>query len=150
MVPDIWSDPRFLDRTGSRSNLQHKKIAFFCVPIKLEGRTIGALSVDKEVHAQADLSCDTRLLHVIATLIAQAVKLNMLVESDRRRLTEENLRLRQELKNRFGLYNIVGTSNAMQQVYGLIEQVAPSNATVTNMRRKRHRQGPCSARHPLC
>jgi len=45
-------------------------------------------------------------------------------------LREENVRLRQELKARFNIHNMVGTSNAMRQVYLLIEQVADSNATV--------------------
>jgi Nif-specific regulatory protein len=63
-------------------------------------------------------------------MIAQAVKLNKLVESEQRQLRDENVRLRQELKTRFNVNNMVGHSNAMQQVYRLIEQVADSNATV--------------------
>jgi len=130
VVPDIWKDPRFLHKTGSRNGLQHKAIAFLSVPIKVEGKTIGALSADKEATGRTDFSADVWLLNIIATLIGQAVRLNRLVESDRRRLRDENLRLRQELKARFNLYNIVGSSNAMQQVYRLVEQVADSNATV--------------------
>ncbi|MCX5636592.1 MAG: sigma-54 dependent transcriptional regulator, partial [Planctomycetota bacterium] len=42
----------------------------------------------------------------------------------------ENVRLRQELKTRFSMHNMVGSSSAMQEVYRLIEQVAGSNATV--------------------
>jgi Nif-specific regulatory protein len=63
-------------------------------------------------------------------MVAQAVKLNKLVKSDRRQLSEENVRLRRELKNHFNIHNMVGTSNAMKEVYRLIEQVANSNATV--------------------
>jgi len=52
------------------------------------------------------------------------------VEEDRAALQSENARLRRELKSRFNIHNMVGTSNAMQAVYRLIEQVANSNATV--------------------
>ena len=38
VVPDISKDPRFLDRTGSRTKEKDERTAFFCVPIKLEGK----------------------------------------------------------------------------------------------------------------
>lgn len=130
IVPDISKDPRFLHKTRSRKQEKGKQIAFFCVPIKLEGTTIGALSVDKQADPKNDFEANVRLLNVIATMVAQAVKLNNLVKSDRRQLSEENVRLRRELKNHFDIHNMVGTSNAMKEVYRLIEQVSNSNATV--------------------
>lgn len=130
VVPDISKDPRFLAKTGQRKRLKGQKIAFFCVPIKLEGRAIGAISVDRKVRPADDFDAHIRLLEVIATMVAQAVKLNKLVESDRRELKDENARLLRELKTRFNIHNMVGTSGAMQEVYRLIEQVANSNATV--------------------
>ncbi len=128
VIPDIAKDPRFLHRTGPRSKGQ-KPVSFFCVPIKLENETIGALSADRQ-QEQGDFEASIRLLNVIATMIAQAVKLNKLIEYDRRILREENVRLSQELKSRFNIHNMVGTSNAMREVYRLIDQVADSNATV--------------------
>ncbi len=130
VVPDISKDPRFLHKTKSRKQEKGKKIAFFCVPIKLEGKTIGALSVDKQADPKTDFDANVRLLNVIATMVAQAVKLNKLVKSERRQLSEENLRLRRELKTQFNIDNMVGSSNAMKEVYRLIEQVSNSNATV--------------------
>jgi Nif-specific regulatory protein len=130
IVPDISKDPRFLHKTRSRRQEKGKQIAFFCVPIKLEGKTIGALSVDKQSDPKNDFEANVRLLNVIATMVAQAVKLNKLVESDRKKLSEENVRLRRELKSHFNIHNMVGTSNAMKEVYRLIEQVSNSNATV--------------------
>jgi len=129
VVPDISKDPRFLHKTGARAQ-SSRKVAFFCVPIKLEGKTIGALSVDRRAGKGDDFGANVRLLNIIATMVAQAVKLNKLVESDRRQLHEENIRLRRELKMRFDVHNMVGTSGAMQEVYRLIEQVADSNTTV--------------------
>ena len=130
IVPDISKDPRFLHKTRSRKQEEGKQIAFFCVPIKLEGKTIGALSVDKKADPKNEFDANVRLLNVVATMVAQAVKLNKLVKSNRRQLSEENARLRQELKNHFNIHNMVGTSNSMKEVYRLIEQVSNSNATV--------------------
>jgi Nif-specific regulatory protein len=130
VVPDISKDSRFLHKTHSRKYTQGKKISFYCVPVKLEGKTIGTLSVDREIQKKDSVEANLNLLNIIATMVAQAVKLNKLVESDKRELSEENLRLRQELKTHFDINNMVGTSNAMKEVYRLIEQVADSNATV--------------------
>ena len=130
VVSDISKDPRFLSKTGERKRSKGQKIAFFCVPIKLEGRAIGAISVDRKVRSADDFDAHVRLLGVLATMVAQAVKLNKLVESDRRELRNENARLLRELKTRFNIHNMIGTSNAMLEVYRLIEQVANSNATV--------------------
>ena len=130
IVPDISKDPRFLHRTRSHKKTTGEKTAFFCVPIKLEGNTIGTLSVDRETTRTEDFEADVRLLNVIATMVAQAAKLNKMLESDRKRWRDENLRLRQELKSQFNVHNMVGTSNAIKEVYLLIEQVADSNATV--------------------
>lgn len=130
VVPDISKDPRFLAKTGERKRSRGQKIAFFCVPIKLEGQAIGAISVDRKVRPGDDFDAHVRMLEVLATMVAQAVKLHKMVESNRRELRDENARLLRELKTKFNIHNMVGTSSAMLEVYRLIEQVANSNATV--------------------
>src|SRR5688572_14383204 len=47
IIPDLRLEPDFLNRTGRLDPGSTKAISFFCVPIKIEGRTAGALSVDK-------------------------------------------------------------------------------------------------------
>ncbi len=47
-----------------------------------------------------------------------------------RRLAQSNRQLQQQLDARYGLENIVGQSEAMQQVFETLKQVAPSRATV--------------------
>lgn len=130
VVPDIAKDPRFLHKTRSRQQSSSRRTAFFCVPIKVDGVTVGALSVDRQVQRTDSFEANVRLLNIIATMVAQAIKLNKLVESERKLLQDENVRLRRELKTRFDVQNMVGTSNAMQEVYRLVEQVAESTATV--------------------
>ncbi len=65
-----------------------------------------------------------------ASLIAQAVRLRQSAQEERERLMEENLRLQDELKDRFRPSNIIGNSKAMQEVYQLISQVSASDTTV--------------------
>jgi two-component system, NtrC family, response regulator AtoC len=45
-------------------------------------------------------------------------------------LEQENVELRQQLDNKFGIENIVGDSAAMKEVFEMVRQVAPTRATV--------------------
>ncbi len=47
-----------------------------------------------------------------------------------RRIEAENINLHEQLDRRFGLENLVGESPAMLQVFDVIQQVAPTRATV--------------------
>jgi Nif-specific regulatory protein len=130
VVPRISEEPLFLNRTGARKRLRKKDVSFICVPIKLGNEVIGALSVDR-LFAE-DVSCeeDVRLLSIIASMIAQAVRLRQTAQEERRRLLEDNVRLQDELKERFRPANIVGNSKEMHAVYDMIAQVCKSDTTV--------------------
>jgi Nif-specific regulatory protein len=67
---------------------------------------------------------------VVASMIAQAVKVRRVVEADRHRLTEENEHLRDELRDRYAFRNIIGNSASIQQVYEQVAQVARTTTTV--------------------
>ena len=67
---------------------------------------------------------------VVASMIAQAVKVGRMVEADRHKLTEENEHLRDELRERYAFRNIIGNSAPIQQVYEQVAQVARTNTTV--------------------
>jgi Nif-specific regulatory protein len=130
VVPRISEEPLFLNRTGARRRLRRKDITFICVPIKLGNETIGALSADRLFLEGTTLEEDVRLLAIIASMIAQAVRLRQAAQEEKQSLLEENLRLQEELKDRFRPTNIVGNSKSMQGVYDLIAQVAKTQTTV--------------------
>ncbi|HUW58559.1 MAG TPA: sigma 54-interacting transcriptional regulator [Planctomycetota bacterium] len=130
VVPQISEEPLFLDRTGARSKLRKKDISFICVPIKLGNEVIGALSADRLFEESVSFKEDVRVLSVIASMIAQAVRLRQTVQEERERLLQENLRLQEELKDRFRPDNIIGNSRAMQEVYDLIGRVRQGDTTV--------------------
>jgi len=47
-----------------------------------------------------------------------------------KRLQDENLRLKDELRQRFGFANIIGKSQAMQGVFDLVKAAAPTRSTI--------------------
>ena len=130
VVPRISEEPAFLDRTGARTMPDAGELSFVCVPIKLGREVVGALSADRPASSAAVLQYDARILSIIASLIAQAVRLRQSAQEESERLLEENLRLQDELKDRFRPSNIIGNSKAMEEVYQLIAQVSASDTTV--------------------
>lgn len=128
VVRDISEEPQFLNRTGARIN--KKDISFICVPIKIGNEAIGTLSADRLFSDEVSLKEDVRLLSIIASMIAQAVRLRRSAIEERQRLINENLRLKEELKERFKPSNIIGESKAMEEVYDIIGRVADTDTTV--------------------
>jgi len=80
VVPSIGKEPLFLDRTGARRNIDRDGIAFLCVPLKLENEVVGVLSVDKVRSGDDTLESDVGLLTIIASIIAQAVRVHGAIE----------------------------------------------------------------------
>ena len=130
VVPRISKEPLFLNRTGARKGLSKADISFICVPIKMGNEVIGALSTDRLFSEDVSFEEDVRLLSIVASMIAQAVRLRQAVREERERLLQENTRLQEALKDRFRPANIVGNSRPMQAVYDLIGKVSKSDATV--------------------
>jgi Nif-specific regulatory protein len=129
LVVTPGKDALFLNRTQSR-DLSRADVAFLCVPIRTRDEVLGALSVDRLFGDETSLDEDVRLLTIIASMVAQAVKLHRLVEDEREQLLAEKARLQADLVRRYNITNIIGNSKAMHEVFGMIAQVARSTATV--------------------
>jgi Nif-specific regulatory protein len=63
-------------------------------------------------------------------MIAQALKVHRMIEEERQRLVEENVDLRQKLRERYDFSKIIGNSSPMRQAYEQVAQVAHTNTTV--------------------
>ncbi len=127
IVPDIRSEPEFLDRTQLRKN---EITAFICVPIIHQKRVIGTLSIDRPTAPLEELERDERFLKLLADLLAEAVYNIREGIAARESLMAENRKLRRELGDRYRPSNIIGNCHSMRIVYEQIAQVADSNATV--------------------
>ena len=130
VVPQVSREPMFLNRVGRRKDLDKREITFVCVPFFVNNRPVGALGVDLPFDQNRDYDADLSCLRIVATMMAQAVKADHLLDDERQRLLEENTHLRGELKERYEFANIVGTAGPMKQVYEQIVQVAHTNTTV--------------------
>jgi Nif-specific regulatory protein len=130
VIPQVSREPMFLDRAGQRKNSRGEEVSFFCVPILINRKPVGTLSVDLLFKRDRDYDRSLKFLGVVASMIGQAIKINRLVDIERRRLQEENIHLRDELQERYDFSNLIGTSGPMRQVYAQVTQVARTSTTV--------------------
>jgi Nif-specific regulatory protein len=129
VVPRVSREPAFLHRAARRPELSHQELSFVCVPISLNRRAIGALAIDLKFKADRNFERHTKFLGVVASLIAQAVKIHRLIEEDKRTLVDENTHLRQELRERYDFSKLVGSSGPMRQIFEQVTQVSGTNTT---------------------
>ncbi|MBN1435564.1 MAG: sigma 54-interacting transcriptional regulator [Sedimentisphaerales bacterium] len=128
-VPKISQEPRFLNRTRRKRRAQ-QETSFICVPISIGRNVVGALSVERPYDPEILLEEQQRVLSIVASMIANDVRARRQAKTQQEALEQENLRLRNELEDRFRPENIIGNSGAMREVYRAIHQVAPSDTTV--------------------
>ncbi len=130
VVERVSLEPGFLNRASERPELRQHELSYICTPMGIDGKTVGALGIDLDFKANRDYNRTVKFVGVVGSMIAQAVKVHRLIQMDRQRLVDENLHLREELKERYDFSNLVGTSGPMRRVYEQIAQVAGANTTV--------------------
>jgi len=129
VVPDINSEPLFLNRTGAWTTIKKDQISFIGVPVHMAQKPVGVLTVDRLFGPETSFKEDVSFLSVLATLISQLIALHQAIARKEKRLVEENRSLKAELHGRFNRHYIIGQSRPMQEVFATIEKVAPSRAT---------------------
>ena len=129
VVPRVSREPRFLHRAASRGQ-REEEITFICVPVTLDGGTIGTLAIEERYLNGQVAERTVHALRIAAGMIAQALRIQRLVDQERRQLVEENTQLKQELRERYDFSHIIGNSGPMRRVFEQVSQVVDTAATV--------------------
>jgi len=131
LVPDVHTEPLFLNRTGGADQTPGTAVAMLATPIRADRRTVGVLAVDclnpDESRMFAD---DLRVLKMVATLMGQALLLQRSVSAGHAAMQDEVRRMHKALKTSQQIEHVVGVSAPMREVFTQVHQVAPSRTTV--------------------
>ena len=130
VVPRISQEPLFANRSAKSKEPPKREMTFICVPIILNKKTVGALSINMNFKRERDYDRKVKFLRVVASMIAHSIKAQRIIEAERQRLLDEHIPLRQELKEKYDFSNIIGNSGPLRQVYESVSQVAHTNTTV--------------------
>lgn len=140
IVQNAGQHPHFQDTDieGAGDDSKGPPVSFIGVPIKIDEKVVGTLSIDRvwDEGAVFRADQDVRFLSMIANLIGQTIHLHRVIARDRERLMDESRRLEKELtsvqprKMRPRVSGIIGESPSIRSLLSKIEIVAKSNATV--------------------
>ena len=123
-------DPMPRGGRSPRRDFDEDDLTYICVPVQQSRQCRGVLEVELAYRTDRNYDRSMKFYGVVGSMLAQALKMQSLVESDRQRLVNENVRLRDELRERYDFSHILGTSGAMRQVCEQVVQVARTNTTV--------------------
>src|SRR5947209_4133475 len=125
VVPRVSREPALGERRAGEDER-----TFVCVPLLLNRRATGVLCLELRFKAERDYERTGKFFGVIASMIGHALKVQRLLEAERERLVQENVRLQGELRERYDFSHILGTSRAMHGVCEQMMQVTRTNTTV--------------------
>lgn len=139
VVQNVANHPHFTGSQLAKTEAGDQAVAFIGLPIKIEGKVIGTLSIDRTAaRSTSDFGFDhdVRFLAMITNLIGQTIQLHRVIARDRERLMEESRRLEKELtvakpqSEPPRVAGIIGSSTEVRSLLDKIATVAKSNATV--------------------
>ena len=120
------------------------------VPLVVRGKSIGTLNLGSLKPMQYG-AAEAELLREVANQLALAIE-NMREYEEigrlKAQLERENVYLREEITDQHNFKEIVGNSPALLAALRTIDRVAPTDTTVLDPWRNRHREGTGGARHP--
>ncbi len=132
VVPQVSREPLLNERSNGqrrKSVSMSHEMSCICVPVTIHRKPIGVLWAYIKYDPSGDLEMMTKFLSIVASMVAQAFKVKHLIEADKQRLLDENIHLKQELRERYDFSHIIGNSSPLRQVYEQVTQVARSNTT---------------------
>jgi Nif-specific regulatory protein len=131
VVPRTTLEPALQSAAaGARRVPGAPETSLVAVPVLLARKSIGVLAIVLEYKASREFDRSLKFLSLVASMVAQAVKLHHLLAADRQRFANENDSLRQVLGERYEFSNLLGTSAGMRDVLERVGQVARADATV--------------------
>ncbi len=120
---DATQDKRF---QNSQSIVFHQIRSIACVPLKLKDKLIGTIYVDS-LHTRGEFNQETlAFLTAFANQAAIAIDNTQYLYS----LQEENLRLRNEIANKYDFKELIGNSAEMRQLFDMMKSVLTVDASV--------------------
>lgn len=130
VIQNIDEESSYLYRAVDRTTLPDGVVAYLAVPI-MDGKVpIGVLATHRLRMRPRPINADLVVLRILATFIAQIIKINNLIDERTTHLKKENRELKDALQNNSGAYGILGESPAIRSALRQVTQVADTPVTV--------------------
>jgi len=122
----LSDDARADSRFASPSVVDFNIVSFMCVPLRRGDRVVGTLYVDHRRLTEQFAAEDLTFLTALGDIAAVALE-NARLHADMRREVDA---LRRDVAGKYRFDRLIGASDAMVQLFRVLERVADSDATV--------------------
>lgn len=131
-VDDAQQDQRFYTAVDARTSFRTRSV--LAIPLRNPaGEVIGTFQCINKRQGASFTTEDEGVAHALARQAAVAIETANLVQDltrQRSLLEAENVQLRKEVEERFSTQNIIGTSEPIQLIIRLIDQIQDSSVDV--------------------
>jgi|DewCreStandDraft_4_1066084.scaffolds.fasta_scaffold09662_5 Nif-specific regulatory protein len=127
-VEDISKEEMFLNKLKIKRGPD--KISFIASPIKAGNDILGVLAVERKFENKEEFEDNINTITLLASLLAYKVRNYQRMESETKKLLEENIELRKELKEQYNFKNIIGKNEKFRKVLEQVKMISNTTAPV--------------------
>lgn len=127
VIENIHNNINYLNKMGSIST---QMVSYVAVPLLQDEEVIGVISANIGKNSPLDFDEIVRMLTIVGSLFVGALKVQQTFTREKESLSELKTYYKEETQKDYKFENIVGRSTRMQQVFSMINTVAPTDATI--------------------
>ncbi len=129
-VPMVSQEPLFMNRYNTWNPKVDSELSYIGVPISLDYKTLGALVITFPFETGKDYEVTVKFLSLVASALLQPIRVQKIIEQERKTLIDENVTLKHKLQDEFSISNIIGNSHEMREIIEQTGRIAHSDTTV--------------------
>jgi Nif-specific regulatory protein len=127
VIENIQNNINYLNKLGT---INSKSISYVAVPILQDDGVIGVISANTNADAVLNFDDIVRMLTIVGSLFAGTLATQRRHVQEKESLTELKTYYKDQVLGEHKFENIIGKSTRMQQIFSMLETVAPTDATI--------------------
>jgi Nif-specific regulatory protein len=127
VIENIHNNINYLNKMG---NISTQMVSYVAVPLLQDEEVIGVISANIGKSSPLNFDEIVRMLTIVGSLFVGSLKVQQKLTEEKESLSELKTYYKEETQKDYKFENIVGRSTRMQQVFGMINTVAPTDATI--------------------
>ncbi len=127
VIENIHNNIDYLNKMG---NISASSVSYVAVPLIQDEGVIGVISANIGKDTQLDFDDIVRMLTIVGSLFAGTMATQRRFAKEKENLSDLKAYYRDEMLSDHKFENIIGKSTKMQQIFSMLETVAPSDATI--------------------
>ncbi len=127
VIENIHNNINYLNKMG---NITTQMVSYVAVPLLQDEEVIGVISANLGKNSPLDFDEIVRMLTIVGSLFVGSMKAQQTLAKEKESLSELKTYYKEELQRDYKFENIIGRSTKMQQVFSMINTVAPTDATI--------------------